>query len=143
MVASRKAITMTDLGQRIASLEATVSALEKYEHERWHKLANDLQPLVSLPEKMTREVGRMQGTFNGQIASMSKEIERSITAAVERAIEPIHVDMSAIRSRVSALENNQSQLTGAKGVMIWIVQTVIAAVAAIVAVFAYMHGDAR
>ena len=47
------------LGERISSVEATLGALEKYEHERWHKLSNDLQPLVALPEKITRDIAKM------------------------------------------------------------------------------------
>lgn len=140
MVTSRKTTSMSDLGERLASLEATVTALEKYEHERWHKLAQDLQPLVLLPERLTREMGKLQGTFDGRVSTISKEIERSITSAVEKAIEPIHEDMSTIRQRVSNLEDAQSQWRGAKLLAVWMVQTLIATVAALVAVFSFKAG---
>lgn len=129
MVTSRK-MPMSEVGERIASLEATVAALEKYERERWHKLANDMAPLVLLPERLTREIGKMQGTFDGRVSVISKEIERSITAAVEKAIEPINEALHSVKQRVSDLENTQSQWKGARLFAVWVVQTLIAAVAA-------------
>lgn len=94
-----------------------MTALEKYEHERWHKLAQDLQPLVLLPERITRDIAKMQGTFDGRISSISNEIQRSITAAVEKAIEPVDADLAALKVEVAALQDDRIRRDGATGVI--------------------------
>lgn len=124
------------IGERMSSLETKVEGFERYEHERWHKLNNDLQPLVALPERITRDVAKMQGNFEGRINSVSKEIERSITAAIEKAIEPMSAEINRLRSEVDVLKLGQHQMTTARRLAVWALQTLIAAVSAIVAVFA-------
>ncbi len=107
----------SNIGERLSGLEATVTSLEKYEHDRWHKLAQDLQPLVLLPERLTREMGRLQGTFDGRIVTISKEIERSITSAVEKAIEPINTDVADLKVKVATLLEERSRRDGASGIV--------------------------
>lgn len=102
------------LGERLSGVEATLAAFERYERDRWHKLAEDMQPLVNLPAQLARDIGRIQGTFDGRIAAITKEIERSITAAVEKAIEPVNADVATLKAKVEALEVAQQQETGAK-----------------------------
>lgn len=102
------------LGERLSGLEAAFTGFEKYEHERWHALNNTLQPLVGLPLQLTRDIARIQGTFDGRIATITREIERSITAAVEKAIEPVNRDLTELKTKVEALEQTKNQEAGAK-----------------------------
>jgi hypothetical protein len=114
---------VSELGERIAALSASFEAEKEYQHERWHKLDNDLTPVVNLPEKLTREIGRLQGIFDGKISTVTREIERSITAAVEKAIEPLNVEVIDLKTRVSALETAQVADKTAKGVLVWFLQS--------------------
>jgi len=104
-------------GERLSSLEAKFDGFERYEHERWHALNNTLQPLVGLPLQLTRDIAKIQGTFDGRIAGITKEIERSITAAVEKAIEPVNADIVALKAAVKVLEGAKSKDEGARGVI--------------------------
>lgn len=106
------------LGERLSGLEAQVAGFEKYEHQRWHDLNNTLQPLTGLPLQLTREIAKMQGTFDGRIAAITREIERSITAAVEKAIEPLNARIATLEAKVEALETSKQQETGAKNLII-------------------------
>jgi hypothetical protein len=124
------------LGERMAALEAKFDGFDKYTHDKWHEQAQKLQPLYMLPERLTRDVAKLQGTVDGRINSVTKEIERSIVAAIEKAIEPMSRDITELNTRVTALELSDRQETGARRLAVWIAQTVIAAVSAIVAVLA-------
>lgn len=106
------------LGERLSGLEAAFTGFEKYEHERWHALNNTLQPLTSLPLQLTRDIAKIQGTFDGRIAAITKEIERSITAAVEKAIEPVNADVAMLKAKVEALEATHLQEAGAKSLAV-------------------------
>lgn len=121
------------LGERMAALEASFNASNEYQHERWHRLANDLQPIIALPERITRDVAKMQGLFEGKITSVAKEIDRSITAAIEKALKPVNDDITALKNEVAALQAKQNAWTGAKMLAVWVIQTAIAAVVAVVA----------
>lgn len=102
------------LGERISGLEARFDGLEKYQHEWRHSLNNTLQPLVNLPTQIARDIAKIQGTFDGRIATITKEIERSITAAVEKAIEPVNADIAALKADVEELKAARNQDEGAK-----------------------------
>ncbi len=105
------------VGERLSSLESAFASFEKYEHDRWHKLANDLQPLIGLPVQMARDIGKLQGGFDGRIATITKEIERSITAAVEKAIEPVNQDITVLKGDVEELKRAKLHDDGAKGIV--------------------------
>jgi hypothetical protein len=111
------------LGERMSSLEASVAAFEKYEHDRWHQLNNDLTALMGLPTQFAREMARLEGGFQGKIAE-----------AVRQAIAPLMADMGDLKERVSAIETRQNAWGGARSLAVWIVQTMIAAAAVIFAV---------
>lgn len=106
------------LGERLSGLEAKFDSFERYEHDRWHKLANDLQPLIGLPVQMARDIGKLQGGFDGRIGTITKEIERSITAAVEKAIEPVNQDIAALKSDVDLLMSAKHKQDGASNLLL-------------------------
>lgn len=130
---------MAELGERIAALAASFDAEKQYQHDRWHKLDNDLTPLVNLPERLTREIGKLQGIFEGRLTSVSREFERSMEAAITKALTPIVNDVAELKSRVETLETNRNQLSGAKMFGVWLVQTILAAIVAIVALGKTTH----
>lgn len=125
------------LGERIAGLEAKFDGFDKYTHERWHDLGNTLQSLAMLPEKLTRDIAKLQGTFDGKIDSFRRDIERSIGDAIASALEPVTGDIAKLKAEVDALKEARLQFTGARLVLVWIVQTVIAAATAIGGIIAF------
>lgn len=116
---------MSNLGERISSLEATVAALREYESEHWHKLSNDLQPLMGLPTQFTREIARVEGGFQGKIME-----------AVRQAIAPLLDDIANLETRITVIESKQNAWGGAKSLAVWIIQTLVSAIAAVGAVLA-------
>lgn len=121
-----------DVGERLARVEARLEASDDYAHERWHKLNNDLQPLMNLPERLARDMGKMQGLFDGKLGSVTKELERSMEAAISKALVPVTDDVSGLqrevadlRKEIEALKTARNQLTGAKIVILWLVQTIV------------------
>lgn len=113
----RKPSAMSEVGERVAALSASFEAELKYSHDRWHKLNNDLTPLVQLPERLTRDIAKLQGTFDGRMAAMSKDMERSIQLAVERAVDPVRAEMRDHDQRIVALEAAGERSKGAKGML--------------------------
>lgn len=111
------------LGERLSGLEAKVEGMDRYAHDKWHDLNNTLQPLVNLPLQLTRDIAKMQGTFDGRIATISKEIERSITAAVEKAIEPVNADIAVLKTDVETLKAAKLQEDGARSVIATILKS--------------------
>jgi hypothetical protein len=101
----------SDVGERISSLEATLDAFREYEKTHWHDLNNTLQPLVGLPVQMARDIAKLEAKLEAKLDGRLAEIDR----------------------RLTAIEGQRQQMTGAKQLAVWLVQTVIAALAAVVA----------
>jgi seryl-tRNA synthetase len=120
-----------NLGERIAGVEAAFERFERYERERWHKQDNDLTPLLQLPERLTREIGKLQGMVEGRINSVSKDIDRSIAAAIKDALQPLSQDMVELKAKVDELERQRNVLTGAKMTGVFIIQTLLAILTAL------------
>lgn len=130
---------MAELGERIAALVASFEAEKQYQHDRWHKLDQDLTPVVMLPEKLVREIAKLQGTFEGRMNSISKEFERSLVDAIEKALRPVVSDVSDLQSRVNKLEIDGNRLSGVKIFLVWAVQTILAAIVAAVVLVKGQH----
>lgn len=112
--------TRSNEGERIAKLEAMVSGLQQYERERWHKLDNDLTPVVNLPLQLTRDIAKLEARIDAKIDGR----------------------LAAIEARLTAIEGQKRELTGAQKLLVWFVQTAISAVAAIATVLA-VRGSVR
>lgn len=132
---------MADVGERITAVAVQLQEFEKYNHERWHKLNNDLQPLVNLPERFTRELGRMQGTFEGRLSTLAKEMERSTETGIEKALKSLDPRFDDHKERLDDHEAEiknlnawRSQWTGAKIAILLLGQALLNAVIAIGAV---------
>jgi hypothetical protein len=119
-----------ELGERIAALTASFEAEKDYQHDRWHKLANDLTPLSSLPERLTREVGRLHGLIDGKMSTLSRDFERSTEATIARAVEPIARDVLQLREDVENLKQERQRWTGARIFALWLLSTVLSIAAA-------------
>jgi hypothetical protein len=99
------------IGERISSMEATLEGMRTYQHDRWHKLDNDLTPLINLPNQIGRDIAKLEGKLEAKIDGR----------------------LVAIEIRLSAIEAQRQQLTGAKQLGVWLIQTAMAAVAAVLA----------
>lgn len=119
---------MSELGERMAALAASFEAEKEYQHERWHKLDNDLTPVIQLPEKLTRDIARMQGLMEGRME-----------AAIEKAMKPVVDEISSLKTRVGALETSKTQISTARMIAVWVIQTVLAAIVAVVALGKGQH----
>lgn len=99
------------IGERISSLESKFDGYEKYSHERWHDLSNDLQPLVGLPLQLARDIAKLEGKLEAKLDGR----------------------LVAIENRLTAIEGQRQQFTGARQFLVWLVQTVLAAATVLVA----------
>lgn len=100
------------VGERVSGLEAKFIGYEKYSHERWHDLNNTLQPLVGLPMEMARDIAKLEGKLEAKIDGR----------------------LSAIETRLSSIETQRQQLSGAKQLGVWLIQTLFAVIAAVATV---------
>lgn len=91
-------------GERLAAVEASLNALVGYEHERWHKLNNDLQPIMLMPAQVARDIGRLEGHINGRIESAIKDFGKEIDAA----IEPIRRDVDNLKTQMTEINSARS-----------------------------------
>lgn len=125
-------------GERLARVEEQLKSLNQYTHDKWHDMAQVLQPLAMLPERMTRENGKLQGMVEGRIAANSKEIERSFTAAIKEALQPFTDDLREVKDGLSKhtreieeLKLTSARITGARLFIAWLVGTIVSIAAGI------------
>lgn len=101
-------------GEKLAALAASFESFERYNHERWHQLNNDLQPLIGLPVQMARDIAKLEGKIEAKMDGR----------------------LLAIETRLTAIEQQRQQITGARQLSVWLVQTIIAALAAVAGIVA-------
>lgn len=128
--------SVQDVGERIAALSASFEAEKNYQHDRWHKQDNDLQALMSLPERLTREIGRLHGLVDGKVSAISKELERSMEAAIRKAIEPLSEKVKALESEVESLKGSRTETTTLRKAADYVAHLVMSVVVAVCAVLA-------
>jgi hypothetical protein len=102
----------TSQGEKLAALAASFEGFERYNHERWHQLNNDLQPLIGLPVQMARDIAKLEGKIEAKMDGR----------------------LLAIENRLTAIEGQRRELTGAQKLTVWIIQTIISALAVLVAI---------
>ena len=99
-------------GEKLAALSASFSGFERYNHERWHQLNNDLQPLMGLPVQMARDIAKLEGKIEAKMDGR----------------------LLAIENRLTAIEAQRQQLTGAKMLFVWLIQVLLSALAVLAAI---------
>lgn len=125
-----------ELGERVAGLAARFEAFESYEHDRWHQLNNDLTPLVNIEGRIARDLAKMEGRITATIeATVDKAIAREVKPINDDVLE-LKAEVASLRVEIEQLKAKGNQLTGAKQLAVWIVQTLIAAIAALGAIMA-------
>lgn len=125
---------MLDIGERVAELSGKFEVFEKYEHDRWHKLNNDLTPLVQLPERLARDMGRLEGLQSGKLSTMAKEFEIALKEAITQALEPVGKELASLRTDVDELKVSAGKNSAVRQLGMWFVQTLISVGAALAAV---------
>lgn len=129
--------TNAELGERIATLAASFEAEKTYQHDRWHKQDQDLAPLTLLPERMTREIGKLHGLVDGRVSSISQEVKDSVQVAIKEAIRdaitPIADDVREIKAKLSThddqideLQSTVARWSGARVFAAWLVGILVA-----------------
>lgn len=141
---ARKSMT---IGERVAALTALQEAETKYQHDRWHNLDNKLQPVVLLPEKLAREIGKLHGVIDTRIGAISKDFEKSIEAAIAKANDQHREELKKAVKRIDDhdddirdLQDNQLKFTTTKIIVFWLLQSVVSIAGAVGAVYAIFEG---
>jgi hypothetical protein len=109
--------TRSPEGERIAGLEAKFDSYERYSHDRWHDLNNTLQPIVGLPVQMARDIAKLEAKLEAKLDGR----------------------LAGIENRLTAIEEQRQQLTGAKQLGVWLVQTFVSILAVLAALKAGMR----
>lgn len=131
---------MAEVGERVAELTGRFEQFEKYEHDRWHKLNNDLQPLAVLPERLAIELGRLEGIFSGRLSSMEKDFEKQLASTIEKALRPITSDIAGLKTEVEALKLSSGKHSAIRSFAFSAVQLIISVIAAIAAAMSVKGG---
>ena len=121
---------MAEVGERLASLEASFKSFEKYSHERWHDLSNDLTPVVNMPGQIARDIGKLEGRIDGKISSAVENITKSVRGDIEKLERRIdgHED------QITGIKLWQSRWTAGKVTTLVIGQALLNAIVAIATV---------
>jgi hypothetical protein len=140
-------VASENIGERIAALSASFDAEKEYQHGRWHKLDNDLTPLVNLPERMTRDIARLHGVFEGRINGATREIERGVESAIERAMKPINRELMDIKKtlhdhdgEIGELKTWRAQWTAVRLTLFIVGQALLNVIAAVGTLYALGGG---
>lgn len=62
------------VGERLAAIETSIKMMQDYEKEHWHKLNNDLTPIMMLPDKLQRELKTSLAPLVKDIEQLQKDV---------------------------------------------------------------------
>lgn len=99
---------LDEISQALGELKGLVTSLDRYTHEREHNIAN-----------LAQKVDAISLQFGKDIASAKADIAASVTTAVER----VEARIATIDERVTLLERTKERESGAKGVLVWMLQS--------------------
>jgi len=99
---------LDQISEAIGEIRGTVSGIERYIHEERHGVRNLSQKVDGLSAQLSRDLAAAKG-----------EIGASLTTAIER----VEARIQTIDDRVSVLERGRERDTGAKGVIVWLLQS--------------------
>ena len=99
---------LDEISQAIGRLEGAVQSIDRYAHDREHSIANLSTKVDGIGSQIAREVGRLKGEIQGDIASFRNEIEK-------------------LAVRVAKLESARQHDDGAKSVWVEILKSPIVA----------------
>lgn len=111
---------LDQISEAIGEIRGTVAGIEKYIHEERHGVRNLASKVDGLSVQFSREIAAAEGKINTSVAT---------------AIERVEARIATIDDRVSALERTQERETGAKGVIVWLLQSPIVGWLAAAALF--------
>lgn len=95
-----------EMSEAIGRLTGLVESLDRYTHDREHTIANLTQKIDGIGVQIAREVGRLKGELQGDIASFKGELQE-------------------LTARVTKLETARSRDDGVKSVWLEILKSPI------------------
>lgn len=132
-------------GERMAALEARFESFEKYSHDRWHDLNNSLQPIMMLPERITRDIAKIQGTLESRVNEVGRGIDATVLIAVKDALSPVSQELMELKAKVSVLELANAKEDAQKSLMVSFFKSpvVIWAAGLLFAAYSILKGEGR
>lgn len=128
------------VGERLARIEGRFDESDANARELWRRNDDALKGLAGLPERLARERGEDRGQTEGRLNAVVADLRRTITDAVEKAIEPLTATQADHEKRLDSLEKQGNALTTARLIIVFIVQTFIAAATAFAGAYALTRG---
>jgi hypothetical protein len=95
-----------EMSEAIGRLTGLVESLDRYTHDREHTIANLTQKIDGIGVQIAREVGRLKGELQGDLASFKGELQE-------------------LTARVTKLETARSRDDGVKSVWLEILKSPI------------------
>jgi chromosome segregation ATPase len=117
----RAAGQLDQISEAIGEIRGTVAGIERYIHEERHGVRNLGQKVEGLSSQMSREIAAAKG---------------EIGATLSTAIERVEARIQTIDDRVSALESSRQREEGARGFLVWFLQSPLVGWLAAAALFA-------
>lgn len=99
---------LDQISEAIGEIRGTVAGIEKYIHEERHGVRNLSAKVDGLSTQFSRDLAAAKGEIGAQLAT---------------ALERVEARIATIDERVSVLERNRERETGARGVLVWLLQS--------------------
>lgn len=104
-----------------------------------------MPPRAGQLDEISEAIGRLEGKFDGvdrYIHERQHDI-KEVSTKIDALGHSMAKEMAAVEARMDvrlrALELNQNSMTTAKQISVWLIQTILSAVAAIVALITFGH----